>query len=42
MRELALIGVFGVAAALLPLAVSSGFLLNFAIMVLYAALLGQS
>ena len=36
MRELALIGLFGVAAALLPLAVSSGFLLNFVIMILYA------
>lgn len=42
MRELALIAVFGTAVALLPLVVSSGFLLNFVIMILYAALLGQA
>ena len=42
MRELALIAAFGVAMALVPLAVSSGFALNFVIMILYAALLGQA
>jgi len=42
MRELALIAAFGLITALVPLAVSSGFALNFVIMVLYAALLGQA
>jgi branched-chain amino acid transport system permease protein len=42
MRQLALIAVFAVAVALLPLVVSSGFLLNVMIMTLYAALLGQA
>ena len=42
MRELAAIAVFAVAVALLPIFVSSGFLLNLAIMVLYTTLLGQA
>jgi branched-chain amino acid transport system permease protein len=40
-RELAAIAVFALAAALLPVFVSSGFVLNLAIMVLYSTLLGQ-
>jgi branched-chain amino acid transport system permease protein len=42
MRQLALIAAFAVAVALLPLFVTSGFLLNLVIMTLYAALLGQA
>ena len=42
MRELATIAVFALAAALLPVFVSSGFVLNLAIMVLYSTLLGQA
>jgi branched-chain amino acid transport system permease protein len=42
MRELAAIAAFAVAAALLPLFVTSGFVLNLAIMVLYSTLLGQA
>ena len=42
MRELAAIALFALAVALLPLFVSSGFLLNLAIMVLYSTLLGQA
>ena len=42
MRELAAIGVLALAAALLPAFVSSGFVLNLAIMVLYSTLLGQA
>ncbi len=42
MRELVAIGVFVVAAALLPVFVTSGFVLNLAIMVLYSTLLGQA
>jgi branched-chain amino acid transport system permease protein len=41
-RELAAIALFALAVALLPLFVSSGFLLNLAIMVLYSTLLGQA
>jgi branched-chain amino acid transport system permease protein len=41
-RELAAIGAFALAAALLPAFVSSGFALNLAIMVLYSTLLGQA
>jgi branched-chain amino acid transport system permease protein len=41
-RELLAIAVFVLAAALLPVFVSSGFLLNLAIMVLYSTLLGQA
>ena len=42
MRDLALIAVFAVVVAALPLFVSSGFVLNAVIMTLYAALLGQA
>jgi branched-chain amino acid transport system permease protein len=42
MRELAAIGVFALAAAMLPAFVSSGFVLHLAIMVLYSTLLGQA
>jgi branched-chain amino acid transport system permease protein len=42
MKQLALIGVFALAVALLPLLVTSGFLLNVVIMTLYATLLGQA
>ena len=42
MRELGAIAVFAVAVAMLPLFVSSGFLLNLVIMVLYTTLLGQA
>jgi branched-chain amino acid transport system permease protein len=42
MRGLLGIGVFGVAAAILPLFVTSGYALNAIIMTLYAALLGQA
>ena len=42
MRELASIAVFALAVALLPAFVSSGFVLNLAIMVLYSTLLGQA
>jgi branched-chain amino acid transport system permease protein len=42
MRQLALIGLFTLAVALLPLFVTSGFLLNVVIMTLYATLLGQA
>jgi branched-chain amino acid transport system permease protein len=42
MKQLALIAAFAIAVALLPLFVSSGFLLNVVIMTLYAALLGQA
>jgi branched-chain amino acid transport system permease protein len=42
MRDLALIAVFAIAVALLPLFVTSGFWLNLAIMTLYATLLGQA
>jgi branched-chain amino acid transport system permease protein len=42
MRELAAICAFAVATALLPAFVSSGFVLNLAIMVLYSTLLGQA
>ena len=42
MRELAAIGAFALAVALLPAFVSSGFVLNLAIMVLYTTLLGQA
>jgi len=41
-RELAAIAAFAIAVAMLPLLVSSGFLLNLAIMVLYTTLLGQA
>jgi len=41
-RELAAIGAFALAVALLPVFVSSGFVLNLAIMVLYTTLLGQA
>jgi len=41
-RELAGIALFAILAAALPLVVSSGFLLNLAIMVLYATLLGSA
>jgi branched-chain amino acid transport system permease protein len=41
-RELAAISAFAVAVALLPAFVSSGFVLNLAIMVLYSTLLGQA
>jgi branched-chain amino acid transport system permease protein len=41
-RELAAIGAFALAVALLPAFVSSGFVLNLAIMVLYTTLLGQA
>jgi branched-chain amino acid transport system permease protein len=40
MRQLAAIALFAIALALLPLVVSSGFVLNAVIMMLYAALLG--
>ena len=42
MRELLSIAAFGVAVALMPLFVSSGFVLNLVIMILYATLLGQA
>ena len=42
MRELVAIGAFALAVALLPAFVSSGFVLNLAIMVLYTTLLGQA
>lgn len=42
MRELAAIAAFALAVALLPAFVSSGFVLNLAIMVLYTTLLGQA
>ncbi len=42
MRELALIAVIGAVLAAIPLFVTSGFALNFVIMTLYAALLGQA
>src|SRR5262245_66326634 len=42
MRGLLGIGVFGVAVALLPLFVTSGYALNAIIMTLYAAALGQA
>ena len=42
MRELAAIAVFAVAVALLPAFVTSGFVLNLVIMVLYSTLLGQA
>ncbi len=42
MRELLSIALFAAVAAVLPLVVSSGFLLNVAIMTLYATLLGIS
>jgi branched-chain amino acid transport system permease protein len=41
-RELAAIAAFALAVALLPVFVSSGFVLNLAIMVLYSTLLGQA
>jgi branched-chain amino acid transport system permease protein len=41
-RELAAIAVLALAAALLPVFVSSGFVLNLVIMVLYSTLLGQA
>jgi branched-chain amino acid transport system permease protein len=41
-RELAAIAAFAIVVAVLPLFVSSGFLLNLAIMVLYTTLLGQA
>jgi branched-chain amino acid transport system permease protein len=41
-RQLALIAAFALVAALLPVFVSSGFLLNAVIMTLYATLLGQA
>ena len=42
MRDLVLIAVFAVAVLLLPLFVTSGFLLNLVVMTLYLALLGQA
>lgn len=42
MRELAAIAAFTIAAALLPAFITSGFVLNLAIMVLYSTLLGQA
>lgn len=42
MRSLALIGAFVLVVLALPLFVSSGFLLNLAIMVLYTTLIGQA
>ena len=42
MRQLALMAGFAIVVAALPLFIGSGFLLNAAIMVLYAALLGQA
>lgn len=42
MRELAAIGALALAVALLPAFVTSGFLLNLAVMVLYTTLLGQA
>ena len=42
MRELATIAAFAIAIALLPALVTSGFVLNLAIMVLYSTLLGQA
>ena len=42
MRELAAIAALALAVALLPLVVSSGFVLNLVIMALYTTLLGQS
>ncbi|HZT61929.1 MAG TPA: branched-chain amino acid ABC transporter permease [Burkholderiales bacterium] len=42
MRELVAIAAFALAVALLPAFVSSGFVLNLAIMVLYSTLLGQA
>jgi len=42
MRDLVLIALFTVAVLLLPLFVTSGFLLNLVVMTLYLALLGQA
>ncbi len=42
MKQLAFIAVFALAVALVPLFVTSGFLLNVVIMTLYATLLGQA
>jgi branched-chain amino acid transport system permease protein len=42
MKQLALIGAFALAVALVPLFVTSGFWLNVVIMTLYATLLGQA
>jgi len=42
MRSLALIALFAVVAAILPLFITSGFTLNLITMVLYATLLGQA
>ncbi len=42
MRELAAVAAFTIAVVLLPAFVSSGFVLNLAIMVLYSTLLGQA
>ena len=42
MRELGAIAAFALAVAVLPLFISSGFVLNLAIMVLYSTLLGQA
>ena len=42
MRDLVLIALFAVAVLLLPLFVTSGFLLNLVVMTLYLALLGQA
>jgi len=42
MRELAAIAAFTIAVALLPAFITSGFVLNLAIMVLYTTLLGQA
>jgi branched-chain amino acid transport system permease protein len=41
-KDLIALAVFGIAVALLPLFVSSGFVMNIVIMTLYAALLGQA
>ena len=42
MRDLVLIALFTVAVLLVPLFVTSGFLLNLVVMTLYLALLGQA